>query len=711
MILDFKTISQTSRTLIIERFNDQAPNLCTVLKGLEPGEMLDKVDDKLCVKSFEEFKEKFQPTAYEIFSMDENGEPMVTYSLEKRDGANEIHLCEHEFYKAVHDVAEDKSANAKNNNQISYDKLYEALDPELIYKRARRRRDEVKQFISNAIDENKNGNPDGARRFMALAKKVFNDVKMEYSGSALRLLPIAVRDMEILLETKTGGNSNLAGIGDGSMGSVPAIPCKPEWDSEGNLVAIPLDETNPTPALAIEASKKEVLALSAKGWETTADSIPAGKINRDLFLSVYSEQHNSALAELPIDELIERKQYLGNCYLAAQQSFCNAVGYLVQKVASLEQFFLHAGGANGKVESGVIIANCSADDIIENKQLVSDYLKFASNQDKDRIWLAVLPAMMNTDKSDPWEDSISGGDFDLFTFEFDLPDSEETSSSQKMDGTVTAARINLITECFADYGILSFVNFNACEKTGFKNFGADSSILEEYDKELKGLKRPDATVLAYPNFTIIPRNKSQLKEIVNGVNLYVPSIYVDAAYVAAGIVAATQNEMIQKKKFGKKVIDGRPFIRFDLEEDQNCRAFMAKFNPESRLNMDNLVATRLKGRQGNAFCFRSDTNQNNAFVYTSRTLNARPVYYFLTKNYFTFLLDRAYSFGRTTVNDVKSFINAVNNIATNETNPEIVNRILQTGDAFMFDDQKQKPILRFKGIEEPVDINIDIQED
>lgn len=714
MKLDFNVVKQTSRTLIIERFNDQSPNLCTILTGREPGEMLDKVESDLCVKSFDEFKEKFKPTAYEVFSQDENGKLSVTYTLEKKEGANAISLCEHEFYRAVHNVALEKYASAKNNNQISYDKLYEALEPEKIYTRARRRREQVNSFVASAIEENNNGNPDGARRWMLQAKKIYNDVRNEYSGSALRLLPIYLRDIDTILSEKTAGNVNELGTGDNASAPIAGLPCKVEWDADGNLIAKTVERKEQPPVLAIEDSKQQVRAITSRGWEQIADSIPEGNISKDVFLSVYSEQHNSALAECSVEELTRRKEYMGDCYRAAQQSFCNAVGYLVQKVASIEQFFLHAGDADGIVESGVVIANCSAADVIERKDLVSTYLKIAANEDKDRIWLAVLPAMMNTDENEPWEDPISDGDFDPNNIYDILNPSNNISSfskREKLDGAVTAADVNQITECFAEYGILSFVNFNACEKTGFKNFGATMDIIEQYNNELQDLKRRDATVLAYPNFTIIPKNKSQLKEIVNGKNLYVPTIYIDAAYVAAGIIAATQNEKIQKKKFGNKVIDGRPFMRFDLEEEQNCRAFMAKFNPESRINMDKEVVLRLKGKQGNAFCFRSDTHQNNAFVLTARTLNARPVYYFLTKNYFTFLLDRTYSIGRTTVNDVKAFINAINNIVNKESYLDAVNLLLHTGDIFAFDEQKQRPTLCFKGIEEPVDINIDIQDD
>ena len=695
MKLDFSCVPQTSRTLIIERFNDQAPNLCTLLRGREPGEMLDEVAEKLCVKSFEEFKTRFKPTVYEIFSQDEYGKLKVTYSLEKKKNSHEILLCEHEFYRAVHEIAEVKAASAVDLDRIDYTKLYEALEPARIYTRARRRREEVKQFVTSALEENDKGNPDGARRWMKKAGQVYQEVSEEYSGSALRLLPLVVRDIEVIIEQKLGMSADEAekiSMSEGKTALPTLIPCTVKWDAEGNLIATKIESAEQAPAKAIEMMGDKVKALTAQGWEKTANEIPEGTVDKGLFLSIYSEQHSNALANLPTEQLLQKKKELGNDYVATQQEFCNTVGYLVQKVASLEQFFLHAGDANGEMESGVIIANCSASDIIEHMTDVKEYLKNARNHEKDHIWLAVLPAMMNSDANDRWEDDSLGGDFDPMDISI-WGEQVQINKPERMDG------------------ILSFVNFNACEFTSFRNFGANTKAIDAYEAELKGLKKRDSTVLAYPNFTIIPRNKSQLRELVNGRNLYVPSIYIDAAYVAAGIIAATQNEKIQKKKFGKQVKDGRPFMRFDLEEDQNCRQFMAKFNPESRVNMDIEVTHRLQGKEGNAFCFRSDTQQNNAFVLTARTLNAKPIYYFLTQNYFSFFLERSYPIGRLTASDIRGFITEVSNIVNNEKNNAYVNQLLQDGDEFFFNEGTQKPTLKFKGIEEPVDIKVDIQEE
>ena len=707
MNLDFKRVPQNSRTIIFERFNDQAGSLCTLLEKQEPDEALVKIDKELCVKSFEEFKEKFKPTVYEIFGADENGNLQVKYSLEfsENENVNRISLCEHEFYKAVHDIAVEKSMSAKDNNNIDYTKLYEALDPKLIYTRARRRRDEVKQFVKNAVEAQENGNPDGVRKWMMMAKKTHDAVREEYAGSALRILPLAVRDTEIILESRGVTNKSEKAIESGSE-PVAFLPCRVEWDSDGNLKTVEADASKPK-VLALEQKEDKVLAITQRNWEATVDALPEGTVDRNVFLSVYSGKNNAALVNLDNGKLLERKKVLGDMYTAAQQSFCKAVGYLVQKVASIEQFFIHASNENELVESGVIIANCSISDIKENATNVRNFLKAASNQEKDKIWFAVLPAAVDSDKK--WVESSFENDGagcesdDMFNIDFS---SEPQDNKNEGIETVTVADINYMSSLLADYGIMSFFNFNACKETSFKSFGANTDIIKKYNEEVSSIKRPESTVLVYPNFTIIPKEKRQM-EVINGTTLYVPAIYIDAAYVAAGIVVATQNGEIQERKFGKRVKKDNPFISFDLEEEENSHAFAAKFNPESRLNMDQGVSDFLSGTDGNAFCFKSDSLENNALIFTARTLNKQKIYCFIAQQYFTFLLRRSCTVGTVNVEKAMNFAKKISDTLFNDNN-HYVNCILHKGESLEYNEEKNVLTLKFKKIDEPLSLNIEI---
>jgi len=683
LALDYAKIPQTSRTIIFERFNSDAEDLCQVLDEEETDDALTKVEEKLCVRSFEEFKERFKPTVYEEYQTDSNGGFNVIYSLkELSQNSTSIQICDHEFYKAVHDIAMEKSASNSDNNNIDYAKLNEYFDPENIYKTAEQRRRKFQQFFANAIEAEANGDLDGCSKWLRKARSTRNAVIEEYSGNALRLLPIAIKDTDTVLKRKgiTKENENLF---EASGDSPKLLPCRPVWTSDGELKLESLDDYVPE-ALPVESKKNDILQITQRQWEQAVDLIPVGYVNRDVFLSVYSEKENSKLINMPTEQLINRKKAFSDMYLAAQQSFCEVVGELVQKVASLEQFFIHAGDDNGVVENGVIISNCSVLDVLseENKKNVKKFLKASANVESDRVWFAVLPPIV--DKNKNWLESNEKNN--TMVKDFGDVNLDELDESRSNDSTqkVTAADINNLSEMLAECEILSFFNFNACEQTSFKSFGADSEIIKEYNKELSALKRTDSTVLAYPNFTIIPKSKRKVS-MFGDRELYTPSVYINAAYVAAGIVVATQTPKIQKKKFGKRVKDGRPFVRFDLEEEKNNKEFVAKFNPESRLNMDREVAAFIRGKEGNAFCFRSDSLKNNAFVFTARTRDARPIYCFLTKTYLKFLFERTYA---QTSDKAKKFATEISNEITNETDSDYINPILYSNEKFEYNDGK-----------------------
>lgn len=713
-----KSVPQNARTIIFERFNDQKDNLCRLLDGQDDADLID-AGNKLIVKSFEEFKKVFQPVVYEVYNQDENGEIQVSYSLEKNGNrSHEIRLCDHEFYRAVHNIAMKKSASTTDNDHMSYEDLYEALDPKRIYTRARRRRDDVQHYIASALEAQENGNPDGVKKWMLKAKQTYVSVRDEYAGSALRLLPVAIRDTELLLEAKGVSKEAEQQIASGAA-APKLLSCSIQWDDDGNLKPIPLEENTPE-VLGIEQKENKVRLIAQKYWKETADEINAsgGSVNKSLFLSVYSKQENTALASVPTEELIARKQTYENYYVAAQQAFCNAVGILTQKVASLEQFFMHAGDENGMVESGVIIANCSVSDILDsdkNIQNIRKFLKAVNSTEENRIWFAVLPAAYDEEICGDKSTSNSSDDADLMDDLSNFDMFSEASNQKKEDDTeetVNIEKISRVSSILSEFKILSFFNFTACDSTSFRNFGISEEIIKKYKKKSESIKNSDSTVLVYPNFTIIPKAKRQVDmKTADGNKLYTPDIYVDAAYVAAGIVAATQSENIQKKKFGKRVNEDLPFIRFDLEKEENSRAFATKFNPESRLNMDREIAALLSGKSGNAFCFKSDTLEKNAFVFTARTLNARPIYQFITKNYLGFCAERTYPFGMKQ-EDAKSFSTEIYNVVNaSEDDANKINPLLYPGETFEYSEAEKTFLLTFNGMENPIKVEVNINEE
>lgn len=702
MDFDFKnTIPQNSRTIIFEKFNDRElpngenmPNLCTLLKGRNSEEAVNAISEKLLVHSFNEFKEKFDPTVYEKINIGADGQLLgISYSIDSDDGGTPVSLCSHDFYKAVHEIIESKSNSGKNNEDSDYEKLYDALKPESIYKRAKRRRSEAKEFLFNAIKENEKNNPDGKKKWLRLAQTTFNDVKNEYSGSALRLLPLAIEDSQKIINSRNDGNdTKQIATGAEKAEALPLYSLK--WDSNGELKPVKQE----TATLSITKQDDSCTQLVAKNWEKVADSMPEGSVDKNLFMSVYAEQKNMALQTMSTNELKQRVDVMSEIYNVAQQSFFNAIGLLVQKVAGVEQFFRHAGDEKGEVKAGVIIANCTLDDVFENEENVRNFLESLKTSPKERIWFAVLPSA----SYESVKKNESDNDFEV-ELDFDDIDINDINDNTKM--SVSIGDINRMTKMLKDCGILSFFNFHDPENTSFIAF--EEKILEHYQEETEIIEAKDSVVLAFPNFTVIPKNKCGF-ESVGSKKLCMPPVYIDSAYVAAGIVAATQTEKIQQKKFSKsKIANENPFVHFDLENRENSDKFLANFNPERRLNMRTELKNLVTGKSGiGGFCFRSDTQVKQAFVLTARTLNNKPLHQYITKQYLNLMIERTV-YNSETAGDFERCIRNIQN-SDNDANPRKINPILLDNEEFTFKKEENKFFLRFDQREEF--IIMDIQE-
>lgn len=707
MKLDFTRIPQNSRTIVFECFNAERPDLVKQsfrLNSDDPSP-LEKINKNLLVHSFEEFKEKFNPVIYEYYDKDASGRPVVKYSVTKPTDKkhNSIELCKHEFYLAVRKIAEQKAASSKNNEQIDYSTVYEMLSPQHIYERSKQRKTNVMQFVYNAWEAQENGDPDTAESWLKKAQATLEDVKHEYEGSAIKFLPVAIHEAERLIMNADEKPEKDSEKPDDKSYSYDIV-----WDDEGNIKAIEVE--NP-PVLQMESNNNQILKLVQQGWENTANQLPDNKVPKKLFLQIFSDVKDSSLAlnSKNKDELVEYKKELSGTYIEELQSFCDSIGHLIQKVASLEQFFIHAADENERVESGVVIANCTIKDIFsdsETEKNVKRYLMDSGLQGKDKIWFAILPAAIDNEGN--WKDKTRKKSGNRNIFENGFPNTsnyadevEEKFGIKKICLSDISKMGKFLNEC----GILSFFNLNACEQTSFKMFNKDiSAAVDMIEKDFY----KESVVLAYPNFSIIPKDKRKVVFKDLGEELFTPTIYIDAAYVAAGIVVATQTEKIQKiVNKDKNIKDGLPFVRFDLEDAELGEPFYAHFNPESRNNISSEVAAELRSKKGNLFCFRSDDDEDNVFVLTARLLNGYPVYYWLTREYYMFLKDRVYNRTGLSAEQAEEYVLSIMKLAENMSAFKILNTPLLkgSGEEITFEkknNERGEFKFTFKGMDTPL---------
>jgi hypothetical protein len=146
----------------------------------------------------------------------------------------------------------------------------------------------------------------------------------------------------------------------------------------------------------------------------------------------------------------------------------------------------------------------------------------------------------------------------------------------------TMESMGILLNVLKDYKVQLFFNFETSEETTFDSLATKG--VEPYIEKCKPLMKKDFSAYAipcYPNFTIIPKNKSGVlldRKMVQGeeggavlsnekedfMRLWLEGVYVGAAYVAAGISAAWQCPGYLKTFF-TEVHKEYPGVRFDIE--------------------------------------------------------------------------------------------------------------------------------------------------
>ena len=91
-----EVITQTNRTMLFEEINPEKLNLLTLVGDAKEVESLDdakiqEINEKLLVRSFDEFLEKFEPVVYSFFNA---GTQSVLYTLEKPENIPEEFVTE-----------------------------------------------------------------------------------------------------------------------------------------------------------------------------------------------------------------------------------------------------------------------------------------------------------------------------------------------------------------------------------------------------------------------------------------------------------------------------------------------------------------------------------------------------------------------------------------------------------------------------------------
>ena len=735
-------IPQTHRTILFEQFtserDDTAGNLYDILSLYDDPDMSDEemyreISTKLEVRSFNEFIEKFQPKVFELVTGTAQGVPIFKYTTDpmeaQRNNGREIQITTHTYYEMLANMYSQKGDSGVANIDFNDAKLREILTPKREFEAlcdTRRKIPLLMEKRQAALNRNENT----ARFDNKLNKTMIEAVAQLKNPTTLMSIGLDDADRKIeAIDEKILQLNAAKSLGDETP---KLLSGRGGFDNEGRWILIPAKSSAPGPDENTDSpsdpdgdnikkfARKLTLYIDKKAPDEN-------KFTKALIVSAYTgtdltnpfeNMDATALTEYR-GELVERKEILESSFKQAKEEFIRALSESVQKLLCVKIFFDHAtvkGGDNGKLpKAGLIVANCTADKLIDDKIKK----KFESTmrhlgltvRDENKLWFAIVPHVLDENFVDEDEDIVDDDDM----FGSDTGDVKPKSSTTGTSFSAAKSIIKLLDEC----KIMTFFNFVPTQKITFSALNVET--VNELQETLEPLNLEHA-VYALPNFTIL---RSGHVPLGNGTEkIDVPAMYIDAAYVAAGmIIAAQQPEYWTSRGFknGETFIAENPCVRIDLESNRITPVFLTKFNRERSIAWDIEVVNALTK---NHFGFAFDGDQrhdekigsdiNRTYILNARTLKRKdgeytPIFRTLMKDFVRTYLKVYSSRGlKLTVSQLNDFLNKI--VAEWAVQPkkykrfEPINLLLREGESIVQDSNSLKVDLL--GGEDSLDIEI-----
>lgn len=672
-----KYMSQTSKTILFEEFNSEITDnrLDFILRGDKDEDHI-KVKERLTVRSFSEFMEKFSPKYYECTVLETDSEtgksyPVFTYKLDKPASGDfeEKDIRLQPFYKAMMTIYEDKGISGENDFKFEFGKALDKLyDPEQAMKDARSIRQQLQYHYNEYLKLESNGASDEELNYHAEEinnlKKI---IKKEYiTQSQFNMLPLLIQDTRERLDIKTGGNSEK---GENSISE--SVPVKAiTFNAEGNPVYhIRKSLVNSNDALMMLESKENVFLIENKYYDTedtkliesSSDSGNGGACTilskmfdsterkgtnhlvvpgdskstafmKRMFLSVFAGQSNTE-DDISTEELRENLQIYELMYRASQQNFAKGVVKLVEKLLNVRAFFDNAGG-----KAELIVSNCTLETLMndKNREKFERFIKDeGENYTSERIWFSIIPGV--------WDNEFcredDAGKRVTFYDDDDDDDDDDSAGTSSAVGRTGFNTVKKALKLIGESNIIAFFNFKGCDSTSSAKLNKDivkryKSRLEDVDSECKKY-----AVFSYPNFTVLPKRSTSVK--IGNDRIQLPPVYIDSAYVSCGLYVASQNMDILRQKGFKVNTSLEQPVRFNFEGKfatsygnneitQLNHVFSTNMNREKIMPWGNELMNEINADGGFGFCFcgnekhyvykGQNINQSNAYPLHARTL-------------------------------------------------------------------------------------------
>lgn len=635
----------TYRTIVFEKFNNEAPDLKTKLTGASTTERVyGDVANELTVHSFKEFLEKFSPDIYEVPVSRTN----IEYRLEKPAGMDiqPLKITEHAYYRMLEQCYEQKGTSGQSNLQFDDKAILEMLMPEAEVQEARNLRKLIKEDFRKIQQAMKTG--ESAAPYKERLQSSLDKVNRTIRGSIVGMLPLAIEDSERKIQVF---DKQLTAADASPDGMVPALTAgRQDFDKNGRITfreieaptaeAVPeLQQSGPTIAGLLEADYRHEM-----GDEETY----AKKLLISVYAATDSAQGSNALVDISQIKESKREETeklleYQTVYKNARASFIDTMSAVVGKLLGIKVLFDHAtakGGMNGYLADGILIANSTITDLTASgvKDSFQRFMKWiGKDQVEKKIWFAVVPNVADQYAAGDGTEEDGGAQREKFDLGGFFSEGGEAPKQEKKPQPSDSPSLMQLRQAIAILGeakIMTFFSFRGNDKNGFGTITAE--YINEHKKWFDGMKGADHASYAYPNFTVVrertiplatKEQQQRFQEIGvvdDAMKLHVSAVYIDAAYPAAGLMIASQQKDILRAK-GLSVDMTLPCVRVNPATSELKPYLTTKFNRENMLQWSADIVDAIK-KDGFGFAFSSDALKvgdkrlENTYVLCANTL-------------------------------------------------------------------------------------------
>lgn len=558
-----KSIPQTNRTMLFEEINPEQPDLLTLLREESADSLTDdkikEVNSILLVKSFDQFLRQFRPVIYGVFDTIQN---KMRFTLKRPSARSELIKVipldrENEFLSLMIDLMDAHIKHNGSGKLFQFDRMLDFILPEKAVEHLKEVRANVltlyKEYVKSCEEQ-----PEFSKDKLAGIQSMLNQEINQYQD-VLALLPLALSDLKRKLFVPKRRIHRWNPIVEGISGMVERDLQVIDLPEQGEITVSDLDEDR----------RHQLKQLIHKAFNDHLSHL--GTYVEHLILRSYGLE--------PQDETSEQdmlaKQY--NQYLEFYTQCCTSLMEtakpVIEKILGVKVFFDQYQVKTREMEPELLITNV-------NNELWVDYQKAerlnaflntvnCKTNYENTIWFAILPNI---------------------TFP---PDKVKTLSRERFQGNVirNIARTNSIglagniMNVLSRYQIQTFFSFECDESTTFIYTAKNgTSHYEDGCKPFINKDYSDYAIPCFPNFTLIPKEKSYLmvgKKVVvteekgteysmnrnDCYRVWMGGIHLEASYVAAGLVAAYQCPEYLQERYEKNTVPGNPGVRYDIERE------------------------------------------------------------------------------------------------------------------------------------------------